>query len=219
MASLVAHTVAGSTDGGNSVTTSAIDTTGATLLVVSITGAINDIHLPSDSKSNTWTGLSIATAPGGVSNKLFYAENPIVGSGHTFDFSVAGTYPSIEVLAFSGAATTSVFDVDSWNSSNTSPTISVGPVTPSGNGYIIVSGLYDDSATVAPSIDSGFTVSDSIAQNGGNSYGSAAAYLIQGTAASVTPTWTKNNGISAATLAVFVASGGAGSPWYYYAQQ
>ncbi len=195
---LVANTVAQGLDGG---TTSNIDTTGATLLVVGICSFGTDPTTISDSNSNTWNALTIFTTGGGQRVRLFYALNPIVGSGHSFTFSATGSAAVILVSAFSGADTTSPFD--SENGSGSSPT--PGAVSPSEDNELIVTIVCDLSS--AATIDSGFTVTDSVAFIPGTALQGGMAYLIQTAAASANPTW--NDG-SASSIACFKAAGGGG---------
>src|SRR5919108_202216 len=85
-------------------TTAGIDTTGATVIVLSCgyiaTGASNDPRPNvSDSNSNAWIYFDpLVNGNGAVA--IFVAINPVVGSGHTF--TCTGGLPSFEVAAFSG---------------------------------------------------------------------------------------------------------------------
>ena len=79
---LIAHAIVGSST-GNNATTSAIDTTGATLLVALIVTDTGGGTM-SDSKGNTWTALTAHSGGTTVTGQLFYVSNPTVGSGHTF---------------------------------------------------------------------------------------------------------------------------------------
>src|SRR5262249_1127355 len=94
---------------GSSCTTSSVDITGATLIVITTAydGTPTGCTV-SDSKSNTWTGLTTYT--GGLDAlKIYYAVNPTVGTGHTFTCS--GSFPTCGVSLYSGTLTTSaVFD-------------------------------------------------------------------------------------------------------------
>jgi hypothetical protein len=176
---LVASTSAGSTNGGNSVTTGAINTAGANLIVVSVSGAPSTL---SDSKGNTWTAL---TTYGGVIT-LYYCVNPTVGTGHTFTEGGATTFAAISVMAFSGVSPSSPLDQQNGNGTVTT-SIQPGSVSPSQNNELIVTGLLMGPGTA--SIDSGFNTPIQTAFNGGNAYGTAMSYLVQTTAGAVNPTW------------------------------
>lgn len=180
---LVANTAAGSGD-TNSVTTSSIDTTGATLLIVgsvsgnSVSGSI------SDSKGNTWTPLTEYGSTG--RSRLFYCVNPSVGSGHTFTNTATAGNPSIFVLALSGTATSSPFDVENGVSADTTGlTYQPGSVTPSQNNEVVVT-LVGGRNSNPNTIDSGFTITDQVTTAARGSL----AYLVQTTASAVNPTWT-----------------------------
>lgn len=202
---LVAHTIVQSTD-TNAVTTSAIDTTGSTLLVMLIShqngsGTGN----PSDSKGNTWVLAVSDTGLGFNPNTyLWYVQNPTgkVGSGHTFTGGAAGTFPSVVVLTFSGTDTAA--SVDQTNHGNGSGTTQTpGSVTTSVD-EVFVSGL-GTQTTGSFSIGSSFTLTDSGPLQGGAAYGAALAYKIE-SAATENPTWTVgSSAANSATIATFKA--------------
>lgn len=168
---------------GNNVTTSAINTTGANLIVIS-ESYLNTPILPTDSFGNVYTALTPD-----FQNILYYCFAPIVGSGHTFTVSNASTFPGISALAFSGAAA-SPFDKQNGANLGSATTIQPGSVTPSLNNEVIVTGLSKSSASGAMTIDSGFSTPVQTEFNPGNGFGTAISYLIQSTAAAVNPTWT-----------------------------
>jgi hypothetical protein len=216
--SLIAH--AGSnTPGTSGCSTSAIDTTGADLLVVcasqfsgSTPGAV------SDSKGNTWTGLTAQSGAGGTANayaRMFYVQGGTVGAGHTFTYS--GGFSSFAVLAFSGSAA-SPFDVENGA---VDPLFhggfSPGSVTPSQNGSLIVTGTGPVDGGTTPYFVTGapFTVTDYVGfgfSSPDGQEGVGGAYMFQTTAATVTPTWNWTTGAlkSAAVIAVFKPAAGGG---------
>jgi hypothetical protein len=85
----------------SSITTSSIDTTGATLLVVTIHHYAPNAPSLSDNKSNTWS-LAHNQGAGNERTRIYYCFNPTVGSGHTFSNTGTLNYASMSVLAFSG---------------------------------------------------------------------------------------------------------------------
>lgn len=183
---LVAHAGAGSSGGGN-VTTSAMDTSGASLLVAAVSAASGTPGL-SDSKGNTW--VQMAAEQGGKTT-MFYVKNPTVGSGHTFSTTMgAGSFGSIAVVAFSGTNTTQNVDQTNGFASGGGTTFQPGSVTPSQNGEVIVTSTAPSSNPSTASIDSGFTITDFISFLSGNHFGIGLAYLVQTTAGVVNPTWT-----------------------------
>lgn len=205
--SLLVHASQTSTGASTGATTSAIDTTGADLLVACLSS--NDgIATLSDSKSNTWTPLTmtIGGAPPGV--RLYYCRGGTVGTGHTFSSAGVSQYSSVAVAAFSGAHAT---PFDAENGSNGSGgTQATGSVTPSEAGELIIAGLAFNSAGSPLSIDAGFTIAEDANYVAGQSYGVGLAYLIQGAAAGVNPTWTRGGSSqNAAAIATFKAAAAA----------
>lgn len=214
MASLIANTGAGSA-AGNTITTSAIDTTGANLLVLSVSDSNSvAIGTVSDSKGNTWTprtAYSGATAR----TKLFYVASPTVGSGHTFTYTVTGSFPTICVIAFAGAHATP-YDTENGFAQTSSPggTINPGSITPSEDNCVLVSSLMALDNNAGSTIDSGFTISNTVNFAGGAHYEGAMAYIIQTTATAKNPTWSgiETGALAAATVASFKAAAAGGSP-------
>jgi len=192
--SLIASVGAGSTN-GNNVTTAGITTTGANLIIIGVASySVNTIETVSDSKSNTWTRLTIYTegtgGGAGARHTLYYCLAPTVGTGHTFTASGTTIFPSINVVAFSGAKVTAVFDVENGAAGFV---YQPGSVTPSQNNSLIVTGIHSWQSSIPNTINSGFTVSTTQNYIGGQRFGAGLAYLIQSTAAAVNPTWTSNN--------------------------
>lgn len=200
---LVSSAGAAGTD--SSVTTSAIDTTGATLLVVGIAKDSGGTISLSDSKGNSWTALT-ATTQGSTRCILYYAANPTVGGSHTFSNTGAFNYSSICVAAFSGVATTTPFDQENGAGAS-STTLATGSVTPTEDNELVITHLAFSGSGLPTSIDGGFTETNDVEFGGGNNYGSTMAYLIQTTAAAANPTWTRTNSNPMATrIATFKAA-------------
>lgn len=192
--------------GSGGGTTSPIDTTGADLLVVAVLG--NTSAAPTDSKSNTWVGLTTyAGSSAGVT--IWYCRGGTAGSGHTF--SSPGGYAGLWAGAFAGSKSSGVFDLGSDVGTGTSgvATLSPGSVTPSAPGAIIISACAWEFFASFVSVDSGFTASgfDGV---GGTTYGGAGGYLIQSSASPVNPTWTRGDasGGICSSIAVFLAESG-----------
>jgi len=191
-------------------TTGAINTTGANLLVVVVSqyGNIAEGTL-SDSKGNTWTGLTLKTGPGTVAlSRIHYCVPSSVGSGHTFTYSSASNmFGEIAVMAWSGAAA-SPFDVENGGSTGSGTSLQPGSVTPSLNGSLLVAGVSITDGSSSYSIGSGFTVIANVPFSASVNEGLLAAYLVQGTAAAINPTfsWT-GSAEAAATIAVFKPAG------------
>ncbi len=186
----VAGTTAGSTNDGASVTTAAIDSTGANFLVVAVAdyGAVSPGTV-TDSKGNTW---SILTSYTELSDSdricLFYSKPTSVGSGHTASYAAGGVgYPSVGFAAFKnvGAAP---FDKQ-VGATGSSPAPAGGWITPASDNSLIIAAQINLAATDA--VGSGFSmVAAPIPLLAAQHYGLGMAYLIQTAASAVNPVWT-----------------------------
>lgn len=186
--------------GSTGATTASLDTTGATLLVITTSSENGAAPTVSDSKSNTWTPLTnIEFAD---RSQIFYAVNPAVGSGHTF--TANANFIAFAALAYSGVTTTSPFDVENSALSSTSP-FQTGSVTPSVDNELIITTL--GGRDVTNSINSGFTIRESLILSPGTNFSMTVADLIQTSASAVNPTWTYTlSGDAQACIATFKAA-------------
>jgi hypothetical protein len=198
--------------GSGGATLSAIDTTGASLLIAVLScwaGGVSAATVPTDSKSNTWTAL---TARGGAAawTRIFYSVNPSVGTGHTMTWSDASSFPVQYFAAFSGVDTSSPFDQQNGATGNAP--LSTGAVVPSTDGQLIITGFSWDGSSGGITGPSGYTALGSYEyESGGSNEGAWAGYLIQTTAASTNPELGLVNGrASAGAVATFKAAGGGG---------
>jgi len=200
--------------GAGVVASDAIDTTGATLLVVAITryGAGSNATTMSDSNSNTWVSLPVRkVSTGTIRHQLYYCIGGTVGPGHTFSFSSVSSYPMIRVMAFSG--TSPSYDVDTGTNGGTALTsLATGSVTPSAASSLVVAalGLQDETVT-DPTIDSSFTAFVWVPKGSGTSYpisGELSAYKIKAASSAENPTFTWASGTkpACANIVVFTES-------------
>lgn len=170
-------------------TTSAVDSTGATLAVVGVTLQDGSTAIVSDSKSNTWTSLTQAVNTDNPDVVLFYAKNLVAGASHTF--TVAGSHANFCVLTFSGVSTSAPFDVQNTKvvlgGATTIHPNGTSPVTPSANNSLWVTTAAGRNAIVANSLGLSFTQAGTVM---GPFYSNSMAYFVQTTAASLDPTWT-----------------------------
>jgi hypothetical protein len=182
-------------------TTGAFTTTGATCIIVTVASDAGGTPAVSDSKGNTYIGLTQRTA-GGPTQRLFYVINPVVGTSHTITVSGAATYAAVVVYAYAGV--TGYDGQQNGATGGTSP-LACGSVTPSVNGALIFTGLSGDTP-VTDAAPSGFTGLITIPGVGGTNYQISAAYLIQTTAAPINPSWSWTGGGhgAAAAVAVFI---------------
>src|ERR1017187_6448956 len=93
--SVLAHVAAASVAGGN-VTSAAIDTSNAFLLVAYVAWDQNSVNAQfQDSKGNIWQHVTPQSEF--QIGTLFYCIGPTVGAGHTFTASATNSsYPSLD---------------------------------------------------------------------------------------------------------------------------
>lgn len=165
------------------VTTNAIDTTGATLIVVVLATGAQALVSITDTGNNLWyyndhfqqSTQDIAFA---------FCVNPVTNASHTFTLTQA--FPSVAVLVFSGNAAGSEKTTASGANSTT---VTPGSITPAEDDALLIAGFCGGAATTQ-SISGGFTISDQIGGSSGQRV--AAAYLIQTSKTAANPTWTNS---------------------------
>lgn len=203
----VASVAVRSTDGSSAVTSTNIDTTGATLLVAALTRESAGEPTITDSYFNTWVPLTEQTFS--IRHiRLFYVENPTVGAGHNFSVgALSNSFPTLGVLAFD---TVNAFDLENGaTDSNTSgTTIQPGAVLPSNAVSVVVTGLQQYHNFNSMSIDSSFVLEFNLPE----SFVADAlglAYKIKAAATSENPNWTWLSGAaSEAVIASFIVGAG-----------
>lgn len=188
-------------------TTSAINTTGATIIEVSL--AVNNGTTPtvSDSKSNTWVALTAIAGTNETTYK-FYANCSASGkngTSHTFSVSGANAFCPIAVVAYAG--TNLIFGSQSAGAASGSTTaLSTGSVTPPTSPALITSALGGAAARVGLAVAGGtLAIRETQVFSGGVSYALAIADEIQVVAAARNPAWSWTP-----------ASESAGLTAYYY---
>ncbi len=198
----IAAVASAKVQGASGGTTGSIDTTGATLLVVSVSYAKGGARTISDNKSNTWTQLTAKGDGSFMDETFYYAANPTVGTGHTFTVGGGALNQSLTVAAFSGVIASSPFDKQNgFGTGSTVSSIQPGSSgTPTGSASsLIVCGL-GTVWTSSVTIDSSFTILQQNPFVGGTAYGNAIAWKESTTAEN--PTYTATSGTSIATAAV-----------------
>lgn len=174
----------------------AIDTTGATLLVIMvIRGPGSGFVAPTDSNGNTWTPTTRYTASFNGGQQWYYVDvSPTVGTGHTFQMP-SGDTPGGVVMAFSGTAPSGSFDVETGSSVDQSFPFNTGsPIAPTKARNLILAGMSAFPMDSLPTIDSGFSGLVGETAVLGTNWGVAVAYLEQAGTASQDPTWTAGAG-------------------------
>ena len=177
-------------------TTSAINTTGANLIVISLSWQ-NGITQPaiSDSMGNGYIAISSPLLNGAdVNTQLFYCYGGVVGAGHTFTIgnTTGSNYGAMKVLAFSGS-TFYPFDqfTGQWTAGVSAET---GSLTPLFDNELIVTSVSFEAAQASLSVDSGFVQPIGYVNYvSGNNFGNGIAYFFQRPATAVNVQWSGNN--------------------------
>lgn len=206
----MAYALIASVDKSSAGTTGSIDTTGADLIVI---GKIYDggsAFVLSDSKTNTWTTLTISNDGADTTRTvLFYSVDPTVGTGHTFSLSGAG-YGAIFVSAWSGVVA-APFDQENGAGTTSGTSLSTGSITPSENNCLLIALLGLGGNGNTPVQDTGWTLLLSENGTSGVTYGGAMAYQIQTTATARNHAWAwTTTSTGAARIASFKAAAAAG---------
>lgn len=184
---LVASTV--KTGSANGSTSSAIDSTGANLLVVTASWYNAPTTEPTltDSKSNTWTKLTTATN-GQQSVAIWYCVPTSVGSSHTFTFAGTSSFTGFAAYAFSGADASAFVQESSIIGSGASVAFQIDPAA---EDVVIIAAVNNVTNTSSVSVSDSFNLQNS-AYSAGNSIAHSSAYKINEGSAVATPTisWT-----------------------------
>lgn len=201
---VVSNTAAGSSD-TFAVTTGTINTSGATCLVVLVSwyNGMAATVVVSDSKSNTWTPLTSQATSNDTEIRFYYACGGTVGTNHTFtaDSGATTSFPCLAAIAVSGTLAASAHDQESaGDTADAATSVQGASLTPSQNNEIVFSGLGLDDPTGTPTINGGFTVSNTVVHDGANHVGCGLAYLIQTSAAAANPTWSWTTAVRAAAI-------------------
>jgi hypothetical protein len=194
---------------GADVTTGAIDTTGATLLLLGFTAFQDAVVTASDSKGNTWTPL-FADVTNDCAVGVFYVNSatPTVGSGHTFTIA-AGNFTSVIPMVFSGSAATPA-DNDTADTSASATSLQPGSLSPAENNELFIALGLSLSGTMQAI--SGYTTME-------NDGFAIASYKIQTSGSAENPTFTSTGAERLRVTLSAWKSDFIGNPWFAYAQQ
>ena len=196
-----------------SATSSAIDTTGANLLIAVVSGfnAEIDESVFSDNKSNTF--FVISHTIGTSSGKVFGCFNPTVGTGHTVSYSKSSSYPQVGLYAFSGVdAPNFVFSRN--DSATAASSVTVGSVEATKNNSLFFLSVTSGNPYTLSSVTGGFTTLTNVGGIAASYMGLHTAYKIQSAAGAENPTATMSGSMHlAATMSTFLesTSGGGGA--------
>lgn len=192
--------------GINSVTTTAVNSTGADGLILSVAwypgGTTPTL---TDTGSNSFTGLT-ARNNGNLTTRLFYDVGGLTtNASHTITATGSGAAPSVCYVFVSGSGEFGLESGSSGSASSGAP----GSLTPACNDNLVISGLGTEGNSGAMTPDSSPTGSDYIGFSSGNNEGGGIGWWIQTTAAALNPTWSWGTSVSyGVTLATFPPSGG-----------
>ncbi len=198
------------------VTTTGIDTTGATLIVIIYGGLLTAVLSDNQSNTNWYRHKDQRPSSGGYGVGMFFIVNPTTNASHTFTAAIGSAFPALAVMAFSGSYGGVELATGTYNAS--SQTVAPGSITPSSDNALLVTGYSDSATTGTRSINAGFTIAN---QGTGNATGGtiASAYLIQTSAAASNPTWTTTaaaTGVEAMQMSFLLRPAGGGSSEHAY---
>lgn len=183
-------------------TTTAIDTTGASLLEVSISyyNGGGGVPVLTDSKNNVWNPLTgKANNAAGMTVKKFYAYcfvSGFNGPGHTFTVTGTPLYAPVAVCAYAGTNLTFASESTGGTASGVT-SLNAGSVTPPVNGSLITTAIGAGNAPTGFVINGeSLAIQQSVTGVGAVTFGLVVADEIQTTAAALNPLW---NGWSPAT--------------------
>lgn len=181
-------------------TTDLMNTTNATLLVVSLAEYNNCVYnyAPTDSMGNSWHFIPGSNSSNGVEiGGLWYAWDhagppPVVGPGHTFSYH--DVFHPFVVAAFSGTKTTGdPLDGSATSVASSASSIQVPSLTPSQAGELGISGLaFSSNGGGSRPAVTAMTLVDWLYSSSSPGVGAAAlAYVVQTAATAISPTWSE----------------------------
>jgi hypothetical protein len=180
---LIAHTNAHGPSGAG-VTTTAINTTGANVIVVFVDQVYGSPATISDSQGNTWRTLT-----NNGYGAAFSCLSCNVSSSHTFsESSNASPYPMIvAVLAFAVSGTAGIDDSSS-NVAYGQSSLQTGSITTTVSGDLLVTAVGGWCTLSSMSVNSGFTIVETSQDTANACF--ADAWQVQSAAGAINPTWT-----------------------------
>jgi hypothetical protein len=148
------------------------------------------IGAPSDSRANTWTLATNTSANnGGGFIAIYYAQNPSVGTNHTFTVG-SGASPLIFVSAYSGARTAGVFDAGINGAVVNATTGQPGSITPAGGNELFVTAYTNVNGQATVTVSSPFSPATN--DNGFNPNAGWSYVVADESGTAQNPTWTWN---------------------------
>ena len=187
-------TAIGDAGTSSSAITNVIDSTGATLIIMSISRDTNSNPSSiSDSLSNQFKLIGTAKI-GAVTTEMYYCIYPTTGIGHQFYNQGTNNFSAISILCFAGGIPSNYFFDKFVANGDTNTVVNPGSFVPTQANELIVSCLgFTGTGSTPLSISDSFTKINQLDFSSGVYYGIGDAYKIQTTATVTNPTWTKVN--------------------------
>lgn len=192
---LLSSVAVSNTTGSGNATSTSINTTGATLLVV-VAGRYGSIGSPSaplDSQSNSWsTSPSPLTKYGNSSSEftqIYFLFSPSTSATHTF--TTVGSFSTVVAAAFSGVCTGYDTGSDNGGTPFVSNSFTLSAFTPSALDLVVsAAGSVANAQTYSVSGGGTWNAIQTVTANGSNTVGMAVKYQVLSSTASFQPTWT-----------------------------
>jgi hypothetical protein len=187
-------------------TTSAISTTGASLLVAMTGRSAATGCTLSDSAGNAWTATK-AMYNNSI-GQAYYVLNPTTSGTHTFTVTPNGdTWCGLAVQAYTSTGILQALEQRSSNDGNFSAVLTSqqpGSITPNSTTELFVVGQYMEEPTTAVAVNSSFTIAETQVAPGGSFVGVSLAYRIPGAGTALNPTYSwSGNSRATSTMMVF----------------
>ncbi len=205
----IAHTFVSGTGFGSIEPAPAMDTTGATMCFVSISG-FQMTDGVTDNLGNMWTALTYRQSnPNATGQLSSYIINPITSSNHIVSLNNgACNNCTLEAACFSGGPYIFLGETGTASTMDSS-TGQPGSISPPANN-LLLTGVAVNLQTIS-SVNSGFSITDN--DSSGAIISGALAYLKQTSATAQNPTWTFGGSSSwTAAIASFSAGGFVSNP-------
>jgi hypothetical protein len=195
----------------NTVTTAAKDFTGVDLVIAAFQGypyggSPSQIK---DTFGQTLTPLALLSLSDTSLVQLWYLRGGTVGSSQQWHLDSSGgdTYATLEVMGFSGSASSSLLNISNSNTASGVSTIQPGSITPSVSGCLVVCTANNGSTSNAASISSPYNTPDPSLIGASGAYTAGLlSYFIQTAAAATNPTITQSGTNTPGPMGAFIAA-------------
>lgn len=187
----------GATGSGTTTTTGSLNCSGATRIDIGIAYSGSACAI-SDSSTNSYTLAKAQNSGGGVSAAVYFKYSPTVTGSMTFTCAGSSTFPMINVIGWSGTATSGSAPTSTnlgGNGGTSGTSVAIGPVTPTVNNVECVTELMTGAAEGStPAIGSPYTA-ETGSLHGSNNVGGFIAYHINAAMGTDSESWTWTNSI------------------------